>query len=143
MADVLKRAKNASTQAVAEIIPDPQVRANRRNVAMERQDIEWYVENGVMQLRWRETRNDVLFKRMRRREITQDQIDRLPEFIKRIAWNQCLLNYDYEGRYYLPKAPAHAWTPEDDVVIDDLCKPEDARRIMKEFGIKQLAGFEI
>ncbi len=137
--------KNFVEAPSAEIIPDPQVRANRRNVAMERQDIEWYVaHDGSMRLRFRETKTDALMKRIQRREITQEQIDRLPEWLKRIAWGQCLLNYDYEGRYYLPKPSIHDYQPGDELLeSDEPCSPEAARKIMKRYGIQNLAGYSV
>lgn len=136
---------SAPSAPTAEIIPDPQVRANRRNVAMERQDIEWYVNHeGAMELRFRESKADRLMKRIERREITQEQIYRLPEWLKRIAWGQCLLNYDYEGRYYLPKLSIHDYQPGDDEFdSDELCTPEAAKQIMKRYGIHNLAGYSI
>lgn len=143
MVNPLER-KSAQSEAVAEIIPDPQVRANRRNVSMERNDIEWYVDQfGAMKLRFRETKYDALFKRMRKREITQGEIDRLPDNIKRVAWNMCLLNYDYEGNYYLPKPSIHDWVPADDEASDELCTAEQAAAIMKEFKIESLKGLPV
>jgi len=143
MVNPLER-KSAQSEAVAEIIPDPQVRANRRNVSMERNDIEWYVDQfGAMKLRFRETKYDALFKRMRNREITQGEIDRLPDNIKRVAWNMCLLNYDYEGNYYLPKPSIHDWVPADDEASNELCTAEQAAAIMKEFKIESLKGLPV
>lgn len=128
--------------ADVEIIKDPQVRANRRNVSMERNDIEWYVDQfGTMKLRFRETKYDLLWKKLRRRDITQEQINRIPEHLKRVAWNMCLLNYDYEGNYYLPKPSIHDWVdsgPGD----NEPCTPEQAAAIMKQFGIRNMAGLE-
>ena len=127
--------KSANTEVAV-----PQIRASRRNVQMERNDIEWFADGGVMRLRFRETSNDVLFKRMQRHQISQSEIDRLPEFIKRIAWNRCLLNYDYESLYYLPNRPNCVWKPEDDNFSNDQCSPSQAKEIMREFGIKNLMG---
>jgi hypothetical protein len=135
--------KSAKSEAAVEMIADPQVRANRRNVAMERNDIEWYVEHGVMKLRFRDTKYDVLFKRLRRRDITQAEIDRLPDFLKRIAWNMCLLNYDYEGNYYLPKPSIHDWVLADDEASNEPCTAEQAAAIMKEFKIESLKGLPV
>jgi hypothetical protein len=136
--------KAAQSEVAVEIILDPQVRANRRNVAMERNDIEWYVDQfGAMKLRFRDTKYDVLFKRLRRRDITQAEIDRIPDHLKRVAWNMCLLNYDYEGNYYLPKPSIHDWVPADDEASNEPCTAEQAAAIMKEFKIESLKGLPV
>lgn len=130
--------------ADVEIIKDPQVRANRRNVSMERNDIEWYVDQfGTMKLRFRETKYDLLWKKLRRRDITQEQINRIPEHLKRVAWNMCLLNYDYEGNYYLPKPSIHDWVPADDEASNEPCTPEQAAAIIREFKIESLKGLPV
>ena len=128
-------------QYTAEIIPFPHERASRRNVAMERSDIEWHVEGGFERLRFRETRAEYVFKRLRNRQITQEQIDRMPERLRRVAWNMCLLNYDYEGRYYLPKPSIHDWV-DNGPDGQEPCTPEQAAAIMKQFGIRNMAGLE-
>lgn len=138
-----RRESNAKSDVTVEMIVDPQIRANRRNVAMERNDIEWYVEQGVMKLRFRDTKYDVLFKRMRKRDISQAEIDRLPDFLKRIAWNMCLLNYDYEGNYYLPNPSIHDWVVADDEASNEPCTAEQAAAIMKEFKIESLKGLPV
>lgn len=139
-----KRESNSQSEITAEIIPDPQVRANRRNVSMERNDIEWYVDQfGAMKLRFRDTKYDVLFKRLRKRDITQAEIDRIPDHLKRVAWNMCLLNYDYEGNYYLPKPSIHDWVPADDEASNEPCTAEQAAAIMKEFKIESLKGLPV
>lgn len=136
--------KSSKSPVLAEVIPDPRVRANRRNTTMERNDIEWYVtDDGTMRLRFRETRFDALMKRIRLRQVTQDQIDRLPEYIKRVAWGQCLLNYDYEGRYYLPKPSIHDYRPGDeDFEGHEPCSPQDAKAILKRYGLSSLMGVD-
>ena len=145
MTDTLRRSREQTAPPTAEIIPDPRVRANRRNTTMERNDIEWYVtEDGTMRLRFRETRFDALMKRIRRRQITQDQIDRLPDYIKRVAWGSCLLNYDYEGRYYLPKPSIHDYRPGDeDFEGHEPCTPAEAKAILKRYGLSSLMGVEV
>jgi hypothetical protein len=130
----------AKTETSVEMIADPQIRANRRNIAMERNDIEWYVaHDGAMRLRFKPTAVDALFKRIERREISQHQIDRLPEYIKRVAWGQCLLNYDYEGRYYLPKPTIHDYQPGDDEFTgDEPCTAAQAKAIMTRYKVHGL-----
>lgn len=141
MADDFKKSA-VGGQHTVEMIADPQVRANRRNVTMERNDIEWYVtHDGMMRLRFRETKIDYVFKRIRNRQITQEQIDRMPERLRRVAWNMCLLNYDYEGRYYLPKPSIHDWV-DSGPGGHEPCTPEQAAAIMKQFGIRNMAGLE-
>lgn len=144
MTDTLRRSRERAAPVTAEKISDHRIRANRRNIAMERNDIEWYAtEDGAMRLRFRETRFDALMKRIRRREITQDQIDRLPEHIKRVAWGSCLLNYDYEDRYYLPKPSIHDYRPgDDDYEGHHPCTSAEAKAIMKRYGLSNLLGIE-
>ena len=75
---------------------------------------------------------------------TQAQIDRLPEYIKRVAWGSCLLNYDYEGRYYLPKPSIHDYRPGDeDFEGHEPCTPAEAKAILKRYGLSSLMGVEV
>lgn len=91
-----------------------EARVARWNAGLERRDVDWVVgKDGKPHLEHRMTEFDRDLLRIKAGAISQEEVDRLPFRIRRIAWNRGHLNCDYGDprRYWVPGRRPEAFTP--------------------------------